>query len=235
MFRVILYISFVLFIFQNTSAQVKIVKPAKKVHPRTTNFAAGGGLIRSVLFLARNVKENNDAYGYQGSVVYGGSRIFRVGIDYSSYRKINIEPTWYNIKASTIEANVHMLARFKKTKAYFYPLAGLSYNSFSGYFTGLNDFLNLKDKYQVNSIAKTRWLGFNIGSGYEQHFGPVSIYGEYKLRIGVSDGTTQLNIMDVCFNFGARYNLRVPSIYKIASRFSGTKNRYILDAKEVED
>jgi hypothetical protein len=231
MFRLILYIIFSFFLIQSYFCQVRTVKPIK-THSRTTNFGIGGGLTRSVLFLTRNVKENNDAIGYNGSIIYGGEKLFRGSLEYTYYKKINIQPTWYNIKAYTIEANMHVLARFKKTKAYFYPLFGISYNSFSGYFTGLNDFLNLSDKYKKNEVAKTNWLGFNVGAGYEQYFKQVSVFGEYKMRVGNSDEKGQVNIMDVCFSFGVRYNFKVPSIYRLVN---GTKSRYLLDPKKKEN
>jgi hypothetical protein len=216
---------------QNSFCQVRTIKPVK-THSRKTNLGVGGGITRSVLFLTRNVKENNDAIGYNGSIIYGGEKIFRGSLEYTYYKKINIQPTWYDIKAYTIEANMHLLARFKKTKAYFYPLFGISYNSFSGYFTGLNDFLNLSDKYKKNQVAKTSWLGLNVGAGYEQYFKQISVFGEYKMRVGKSDGQRQINIMDVCFSCGIRYNIRVPSIYRI---FNGTKSRYLLDSKKKEN
>lgn len=231
MFRLILHIIFILLFFQNYFCQVKVIKPIK-THSRQTNLGIGAGMTRSVLFLSRNVKENNDAIGYNGSVIYGGEKLLRGSVEYTYYKKLNIQPTWLDIKAFTFEANVHILARFKKTKAYFYPLFGLSYNSFSGYFTGENDFLHLSGKYKKNEIAKTNWLGLNIGVGYEQYFKQVSVFGEYKMRVGKSDGVNQINIMDVCFSFGVRYNLKVPSIYKI---FSGTKSRYLLEPKNKED
>ncbi|MDO9001429.1 MAG: hypothetical protein Q7W45_16810 [Bacteroidota bacterium] len=222
------YIIFFISIAQNAFCQVKTVKPVK-THSRKTNLGIGGGVTKSVLFLTRNVKENNDAFGFNGSFIYGGENIFRGSLEYTYYRKIDIQPTWFNIKAYTIEANVHVLARFKKTKSYFYPLFGLSYNSFSGFFTGKDDFLKLSDKYKTNEIAKTNWLGFNVGAGYEHYFKQISVFGEYKMRVGKSDGQLQINIMDVCFSCGLRYNIRVPSIYKI---FSGTKSRYLLESKE---
>jgi hypothetical protein len=58
-----------------------------------------------------------------------------------------------------------------------------------------------------------------------------SIFGEYKMRVGNSDDKRQINIMDVCFSFGVRYNLKVPSIYRIVN---GTKSRYLLDPKKKE-
>lgn len=219
---------FIVLLWTATSqAQTRVIKPVKKTYPKSTNFGIGGGLTRSVLYLNRNVKENNDATGYSLALIYGGARIARVSVEYTHYKAIDIEPTWYNIKASTFEANVHIIARFKKTKAFFYPLAGLSYNMFSGYFTGRNDFMNLTEKYKTNAVAYSNWLGLNIGTGYEQYFGPVSVFIDYKMRVGRSD-FRQLNIMDVCFSFGARYNLKVPSVYRI---FKGTKSRYFLDTE----
>ncbi len=206
-------------------SQVRIVKPVK-TRPTTTNFAFGFGAARSVLFLNRNVKENNDANGLQASLIYGGSNIFRFSLEYTHYKQINIDPTWYNIKASTMEANMHIIARFKNTDAFFYPLIGLSYNTFSGYFTGKNDFLNLSDKYKINQTALTQWLGVNIGTGYELFFKKISVFLDYKMRVGFADGKHQLNIMDVCFSTGLRYNLKAPSIYKL---FKGPRNRYLLN------
>lgn len=223
MHRVLLYIIICLIFIDLTKAQVRVIKPVK-THALYTNLGVSSSLMRSVLFLSRNVKQNNDALGFHAAVVYGGDKLFRGSMEYTSYKKINIEPTWYNIKANTIEFNLHVLARFKKTKAYFYPLFGLSYNSFSGYFTGLNDFLNLTEKYRKNETATTKWIGLNVGSGYEHFFRQLSIFGEYKMRVGTSS-KNQLNIMDVCYNFGLRYNLIIPSVYKL---FSGTKNRYSL-------
>ena len=224
---ILLYPIFFFLLCGTTQAQLRVIKPVK-TYPKKTNFAIGAGLTRSVLFLTRNVKENNDATGYNFSVIYGGARILRVSMEYTYYRPINIEPTWLNIKANTIEANAHIIARFKTTKAFFYPLFGLSYNHFSGYFTGRNDFLHLSEKYKTNTTVTTNWLGLNMGTGYEQYFGPVSIFIDYKMRVGFTDGNGhQINIMDVCIGGGLRYNIKVPSVYKL---FSGTKNRYFLDA-----
>jgi hypothetical protein len=218
---------FLAFIFASSllCGQVKIIKPVK-THAKTTNFAIGIGAAKSVLFLNRNVKENNDANGLQASLIYGGSNIFRFSLEYTRYQSINIAPTWYDIKANTIEANMHIMARFKNTDAIFYPLFGLSYNSFSGYFTGKNDFLNIADKHKPNQTVVTKWLGVNIGTGYEIYFKKVSLFIDYKMRVGYADGKKQLNIMDVCFSAGLRYNLKVPSVYQL---FRGTRSRYLID------
>jgi hypothetical protein len=205
------------------------VKPVKKGPPAKTDLSFGVGVARSVLFLMRNTKHQNDATGFTSSVVYGGSKLVRGGFEYTVYRTINIEPTWYNVRAQTFEVNAHFLARLKDSKAFFYPLFGLSYNVFKGYFTGRNDFQNLAERYSVNRTVRTQWLGLNVGTGYEQHFKPLIIFVDYKMRIGFSDVKNQLNIIDVCFGAGIRFNLRAPSVYSI---FKGTRSRYLLDIDE---
>jgi hypothetical protein len=227
MMRAFILLTIMFVIVFTISAQVKTVtKPSQKTWSKSTNLGIGCGVSRSVLFLTRNVKENNDATGYNATIIYGGERLFRGSLEYTFYQPIDIKPTWLDIKAHTLELNMHVIARFKNVKAYFYPLFGISYNSFSGYFTGLNDFLNLKDDYGVNQVVNTRWLGLNVGTGYEIYIKNVSVFADYKMRVGNSERLKQLNIMDVCFTGGLRYNLKVPSIYKL---FRGTRGRYILD------
>jgi len=210
------------------NAQLRVIKPVV-THPKRTTLAFGAGVTRSVVYLSRNFKQNNDATGLHLSAVYGGSKLLRGSAEFSSYGQINIEPTWLNIKAQTIEANMHFLARFKSKKAVFYPIMGISYNVFSGYFTGVNDYLHLSRIYPKNRRVTTRWLGFNAGVGFEFYIRPASVFMDYKMRLGITEGTNQLNIMDVCYTAGIRFNLRVPSFYSI---FKGTRSRYLFDTKD---
>lgn len=199
---------------------------AKKMYPAHTDLSIGLGAANSVLFLARNTKQNNNAIGYTGSLVYGGSNNpFRLSVEYTGYTKIDIEPTWYNIKASTLEVNGHALYHSKE-RICFYLIAGASYNVFSGRFTGLDDYLNLTSLYKPNQQVKTSWLGINTGVGIEYRIKRVIVSGSFKMRLGNSEGYNQFNIQDVCYSLGLRYVLRAPSIYKI---FKGPKNRYFLD------
>lgn len=209
-------------------AQVKVVKPVKPVNskPAYTRLGIGFGGAGSVLFLSRNIKENNEAYGYHVSLVYGGAKLFRTSLEYTQYKTLSIEPTWYNVKAKTVECNVHILARFSESNAIFYPMFGLSYNTFSGFYTGVNDFLNLGTLYEKNQDVVTNWWGLNVGTGYEYYFDQLSLFADYKMRIGVSEGYNELNIMDVCLSAGLRWNFRAPSVYRL---FKGTRSRYVLD------
>jgi len=164
-------------------------------------------------------------------MVYGGSKLMRLSLEYTRYQPLDIAPTWYNINASTIELNTHFMARFRNRNAYFYPLVGISYNIFSGTYTGVNDYLNLGTLYKKNEKVVTRWVGLNIGTGYELYVKPGSFFLDYKMRIGVTEGKSQLNIQDVCITAGLRFNLRVPSFYSLFI-YRGTRSRYLLDTSD---
>lgn len=203
--------------------------PPKKSNTELTktNFEIGGGLMGSVLYLSRNIKEGNDALGYSIVANYGGHKLLRFSLQYTYYKPINIEPTWYTIRANTIEANVEIIARFKNNKTFLYPFLGLSHNTFKGFFTGQNDYLNLREHYKVNTNIVNNWIGLNVGTGFEHAFGPVVVFFDYRMRVGRTGGSGSLNIMDVCYGGGLRLKLYVPTIRSSARHiFHFFNNRY---------
>ena len=104
----------------------------------------------------------------------------------------------------------------------------MSYNTFKGYFTGLNDYLNLTEHYKRNTTIKSTWLGLNIGTGLEHAFGPVVLFFDYRMRIGKTDTFTSINVQDVCYGGGLRLKIYVTkSIYTRFKTF-GSENRYKL-------
>jgi hypothetical protein len=227
MFRLILYVfaAVTLTFHVYGQRQVRVIKPPKS-HPSHTNLGIGLGVTNSAVFLQRNTLDEDNIIGLTGCLTYDASKKLRVNVDYTRYQKVDIHPTWYNIRASTLEANANILW-YSKGGFCFYPIAGISYNVFKGYFTGLADFQNLTSRYSSNHEVVTRWIGINTGVGMEYPIKPFAIFGSFKLRTGFSDGKSQLNIVDVCFNGGVRYNLRAPSLYKL---FKGTGHRYYLDS-----
>lgn len=240
MYRFIPYLILFLFSHALSHAQKRIGKlptqnQGKTVskYPKRTNLAFSAGATRSVVYLARNVKPDNDATGFNTALVYGGARLLRLSLEYTRYKTIDIAPTWYSIKANTVELNMHILARFRGKNAYFYPLVGLSYNTFSGTYTGVYDYLNLGNIYPKNERAVTHWWGINLGTGYEYYFKPGSFFLDYKMRIGRTEGYNQLNIQDVCISAGLRFNLRVPSVYSLFI-YRNTRSRYLLDTYDAD-
>lgn len=181
------------------------------------------GVNLSVIFLARNVKDKNNEPGYCGGVGYEVNNFLRVSALYSYFKPINIAPTWQNIHANTFEANAEIVARFPNKKTLLYPFAGISYNTFKGFFTGEQDYLNLKEFYKPNTIIKNNWLGLNLGTGLEHNFGLIGLYIDYRMRVGKQDKV--FNIMDVCYTGGVK--IRFP-YGEAGKRFFGSRDRYNL-------
>lgn len=220
---------FLLCTFTYGYSQFKVVKPVKP-KPKSTNFAIGVGLSQSVIYLTRNVNNRNDAKGLNLTMLYGIAKGWRLCGEYSLYRSLDIRPTWYDISAQCFELNLQPYLYFNNNKAYFYPVFGFSYNTFKGFYTGRNDGSIAYQKYEKNSVIKSEWLGFNAGLGAEYFFRPGSVFATYKMRVGKSEGE-ELNIMDVCMTIGLRFNVKVPTLYRL---FKGTRSRYVLDVVEPD-
>ena len=220
----------------NLYSQIKkITSPAAKTETVTTkkttdketkytrwSMRAGGNL--SVIYLARNVKEKNNEPGYCGGFIYEINNFVRVSGLYTRFRPINIEPTWLNVRANTYEVNFEILARFPNQKTLLYPFAGFSYNTFSGFFTGQLDFLNLKEYYPINSTIKNQWLGFNLGTGLEHNFGIIGVFIDYRMRVGRQENS--INIMDVCYTGGLKIRFPYGKLAKSIPAKTGRRFRW---------
>ncbi len=199
-------------ISQTTSVGKIPVGTTKKEDPKFSRLSLKAGVNLSVIYLSRNVKESNNEPGFSGGVVYKLNNFVRFSGLFTQYKKINIEPTWYNIKAKTYETNLELVARFPNKKTLLYPFVGLSYNTFNGFFTGQADYLNLKEKYGSNTTINNNWVGFNIGTGLEHNFGVLGLFVDYRMRAGKQENA--INIMDVCFTGGLKINLPYGNISK---------------------
>lgn len=222
LFYIVLLLSFAF----KVNAQPNIIKKRKIREVEPARFGVGFGVTRSVLYLSRNIKEQNDANGFTGIITYHSRKNWRFTAEVTRFNTLNIEPTWLNIQAYTYELNAQLCAKFASSRTLFYPLFGLSYNTFRAYFTGVNDFMNLKAFYPVQSQVNTNWLGANVGAGMEHSFKGFSIFATYRMRVGKMERKNQFNIMDVCYGAGLRYDIKLPKSVNI---FKGTRGRYNLD------
>ena len=185
-----------------TSKSAEITPTKIEKERRYTRLSLKAGANISVIYLARNTKEKNNEPGYCGGITYEVNDFIRVSSLITSFRPINIEPTWLNVKANTYELNMEILAKFPNKKTLLYPFVGLSYNTFTGFFTGELDYLNLREYYPINSTVKNKWLGLNLGTGLEHNFGILGIFIDYRMRVGKQDKV--FNIMDVCYTGGLK-------------------------------
>ena len=205
------------------SVKTKTVTIAKKpdVERQFTKLSVKGGVNISVVYLARNIKDNNNVPGICGGLVYEFNDFVRVSALYSHFKPLNIEPTWYNVKANTYEANLEVMARFPNKKTLLYPFAGVSYNTYTGFFTGQRDYLNLQEYYKANTTVNNNWFGVNLGTGIEHNFGILGVFVDYRMRVGRYE--KNLNIMDVCYTGGLK--CRFP-YGKLAKRFGHLNDKY---------
>jgi hypothetical protein len=223
----VIFTNCILFLFVLTiAAQPTVIKKRKIRELNPTQLGVGVGVTRSVLYLSRNIKEQNDATGYTASLTWHTHRNWRFCAEATKFNTINIEPTWQNIRAYNFELNAQLFARFNNINTLFYPIFGLSYNTFRAYFTGINDFMNLKEFYSPQTTVNTNWLGLNVGAGIEHRFRDITVFGTYRMRVGKMERKNQFNIMDVCYGAGIRYDIKMPNLFNI---FKGTRGRYNLN------
>jgi hypothetical protein len=207
----------------NAAAKTNTITSKKTLNkePKYTRWSLKAGGNISVIYLARNVKEKNNEPGYCGGLTYEINNFVRVSTLYSRFQPINIEPTWLNVRANTYESNLEILARFPNQKTLLYPFIGVSYNTYTGFFTGQSDYLNLKEYYAVNSTIKNQWLGFNLGTGIEHHFGILGLFIDYRMRVGKQENA--FNIMDVCYTGGLKIRFPYGKLAKRISSASGNE------------
>lgn len=188
-----------------------------------------GGLSKSVVFLTRNINEFNDAYGLYLQLSFNRpKKLIRNEISFTNYSKIQIEPTWKDVKSWTFEHNVNFMARFVKTEAFLFPTVGWCLSRYEGFFTGISDVQGLRAKFQPYTIVRQYWFGLNFGVGAEKVFYPFSIGMYYKMRISNGDLVDKLSIVDVCYHFFAKYYFK----RIISKKYLGPRGRYILKTNE---
>lgn len=226
--------------FLNITFAIAQIKPAAKtttvtaktpVKPKETlylKWSVKAGANLSVVYLARNVKDNNNTPGFCAGLNYEINNFLRVSTLFTRFRPINIEPTWLNVKANTYEMNLEAVARFPNKKTLLYPFVGLSYNTYSGFFTGQLDFLNLKEYYPANSLVKNRWLGVNFGTGLEHNFGMIGLFVDYRMRVGKQEKDLGINIMDVCYTGGIKVRFLYGKAARNFAKNFKTKDRFNL-------
>ena len=210
---------------RTTAVKTKTIASSPKFkETQFTRWSLKAGANLSVVYLARNTKDNNNEPGYCAGLTYEANNFVRVSALYTHFKSVNIAPTWENIKANTYEINLEILAHFPNKKTLLYPFVGISYNTFSGFFTGQKDYLNLRNYYPINSTVRNDWLGINLGTGLEHNFGIIGIFIDYRMRVGKEEKS--FNIMDVCYTGGIK--VRLP-YGKYAKKYFGTNDRLIKD------
>ena len=177
-------------------------------------FSLGYGRLNGVVYMSRNVDVLNSANGHAFSLLYSQSDLFRWEIAFQRFSDFDMNPSWKSVKARTMECNLMCLARTQGGGLLFYPIAGLSYNSFNAFYTGIQDYTLMSKTTQPNTVIQSFWPGINTGVGSSLCIGNLEISLQYKMRIGQTPGLRDLNIQDIQFSLLAWYS---PKDFKINS------------------
>ena len=102
---------------RTTAVKTKTIASSPKLkETQFTRWSLKAGANLSVVYLARNTKDNNNEPGYCAGLTYEANNFVRVSALYTHFKSVNIAPTWENIKANTYEINLEILAHFPNKK-----------------------------------------------------------------------------------------------------------------------
>lgn len=188
-----------------TKIALKTSPKKKETYYKKWSVKVGGNL--NAIFLSFDTKEQKNKPGICAGLSYKINNFVRVSSLYSHFNPINTEPTRVNVKANTYEMNLEIMTYFPNKKTLVYPFAGISFNTSKSTFTGVNDNLNLKNSYTINSTIQNQWVGLNVGAGIEHNFGIIGLFVDYRMRFGKQEKV--FNILEVCYTAGIK--LRIPS------------------------
>lgn len=179
-------------------------------------FVLGYGRVNSVVYMSRNVDVENAVTGNAYSILYTFTDIFRGELLFQHFKSFDMLPTWKHVKAHALEINVMFMARTASGSVLFYPLAGLSWNRFNSFYTGIQDYTQMRKYSKPLTTYNSNWMGFNTGVGVSYCVGPCELSLQYKMRIGQTSQMNDFNIQDVQFSIFAFYN--IPKRIKSASQ-----------------
>lgn len=152
----------------------------------TVFYIGAGGLYSSV-----NVFRNQKDYTYHPGVT---TRLYcetpyrlNGDMEYSFMPFFDLPPTWYNLRCSSFDINLHFQAVIVGEHSQFYTVTGISVQQWKGLYTGQNDFSLLRNKLPPNTIYKAKYFGANIGCGGEWDLGDVYLFLEFKYRLSNTD------------------------------------------------
>lgn len=185
----------------------------------------GYGRVNGVVYMSRNVDIENAVNGNAYTVMYTLSDIFRAELLFQHFKAFDMLPSWKTVKAQALEFNVMCMARTASGTVLFYPLAGLSWNRFNAYYTGVQDYTQMRKYAKPLSSYSSNWPGFNAGVGASYCIGACELSLQYKMRMGQTAQLHDFNIQDVQFSVFAFYTLPHFSTHSTPTKEKTPKTR----------
>jgi hypothetical protein len=175
-------------------------------------FTLGYGRVNGVVYMSRNVDIENSVTGNAYTMLYTFTDIFRGELLFQQFKSFDMLPSWKQVKAHALEINIMCMARTASGSVLFYPLAGLSWNRFNAFYTGIQDYTQMRKYSKPLTTYNSNWPGFNTGVGVSYCIGSCELSLQYKMRLGQTSHMNDFNIQDVQFSIFAFYN--IPKLIK---------------------
>ena len=213
-FLIFVFVTFVSSAQQNKESIAKEIQ--KKLNDQHTFFVGGGVSLTSVNIF-KNYKTNPYALGYDIRAFYELDQVMRLMGQYTLIPNFDFSPTWLDLRSHTVEAGFNLMANILDQEANFYTISTLCFQSFKGFYTGLNDFSNQKNIYIPNTIQKENYVGISLGAGFERSFVNSDLFLDFRYRFAV-DGRV-FTISDAAYSLGWKKRITTKKLRRVNRMF----------------
>jgi len=172
-----------------------------KIH--SENLFLGGGLNLSSVNIFRNYTENPYHVGWTIRASYLSKNNFRITAEYFRTPKFQLNPTWKDVRSNNLVFSFNALANIIDQDITIYTISGICFQSWKGYYTGLNDFSDARFYYTENSWVTNKNICMDLGIGFEKPFPGFYLYGDFRYRF--ADIDKRFGIIDALYQIGIHF------------------------------
>jgi hypothetical protein len=186
------------------------------------NLFIGGGLNLSSVNIFRNYIENPYQLGWTIRASYLSKKNFRITAEYFRTPKFQLNPTWKDVRSNNLALSFNALANIIDQDVIIYTISGVCFQSWKGYYAGLNDFSDARFFYAENSWVTNKTICLDLGIGFEKPFPGFYLYGDFRYRF--ADIDRRFGIIDALYQIGIHF----PIYFYFNDKNNKTKKRHKL-------
>lgn len=191
-------------------------------------FAVSGGISLS----ANDLAKGNDVVkpGFVTRMHFPNCGFTHLVLEYNSLFAFDLNETWVGVKARDYDANVFFGRVTPNAPSSFHAFTGLSVKTWEGTYTGVGENRITSFFVPVDGSASLVRFCANFGIALEKRINDLSLFGDFRFRISPVKENVRVEIMDIMYSAGLKYNLlfRKDDKHRKA-RFRMPGNKYNLD------
>jgi hypothetical protein len=192
---------------------------------QTEYFFLGGSLNLSSVNIFRNYIENPYHLGWSIRASYLSKKNFRITTEYFRTPKFQLSPTWNDVRSNNLVVSFNALANIVDQDVIIYTVSGICFQSWKGFYTGLNDFSDARFYYKKNSWVINKIICMDLGIGFEKPFPGFNLYGDFRYRF--ADIDKRFGIIDAFYQLGIHFPL---SFYSVEKKIKPRRKRKLFNS-----